>query len=131
MGNVVAMSHDENPKQRILSEIGNIDDIQVLNNQVLVAVYVRPEKTKGGIFLPGQAREEDRFQSKVGLIVKSGPIAFVDENGKWFRDADINVHDWIVFRPSDGWNITINGVLCRMLEDTSVRAKVSGPDQVW
>ena len=131
MGNVIAMAHDEDPKGRLLKELGDTSNIEILNNQVLVAVYIRPEKTKGGVILPGQARDEDRFQSKVGLIIKAGPIAFIDETGRWFQDCNIQVGDWVVFRPSDGWNITINGVLCRMLEDTSVRAKVSGPDQVW
>jgi co-chaperonin GroES (HSP10) len=96
-----------------------------------VAVYIRPEKTKSGIILSDKTRDEDRYQSKVGLIVKKGPSAFVDDDGKWFSGLDVNEGDWIVFRPSDGWNITVNGTLCRMLDDMSIRARISHPDQVW
>jgi hypothetical protein len=44
---------------------------------------------------------------------------------------NIELDDWIVFRPSDGWPITVNGVLCRMLDDTSVRGKIDVPDKIW
>jgi hypothetical protein len=63
--------------------------------------------------------------------LKKGPTAFVDKDGEWFSGLDINEGDWIVFRPSDGWNITVNGTLCRMLDDMSVRARIAHPDQVW
>jgi hypothetical protein len=34
-------------------------------------------------------------------------------------------------RPSDGWGINVNGVKCRMLNDTAVRAKIDSPDRIW
>jgi co-chaperonin GroES (HSP10) len=125
------MAHEVDPKEALLKELGDIKPVKVFNNQVLIAVYIRPEKTKGGIFLANQVRDEDRFQSKVGLVVKAGPVAFVEDEPKWFRDIDVQVGDWIVFRPSDGWNITVNGVLCRMLQDTNIRMKIDTPDRVW
>ena len=39
------MEHADDPKKAILEEIGSIDDINVFNNQILVAIYMRPEKT--------------------------------------------------------------------------------------
>lgn len=127
----IAMLHEKDPKQVLLDQVGDTSSIEVFNMQVLVAVYIRPEKTKGGLFLSDKARDEDRYQSKVGLILKKGPTAFVDKDGEWFSGLDIKEGDWIVFRPSDGWNITINGTLCRMLDDMSVRARIAHPDQVW
>jgi co-chaperonin GroES (HSP10) len=127
----MVMEHEQDPKNEILQKIGNLDNFEIFNNDILVAVYIRPEKTKSGIYLTGQTRSEDRFQSKVGLILKKGPLAFVDDNKTWFSDAKFEVNDWIVFRPSDGWNITVNDVLCRILSDTSIRGRVSHPDLVW
>ena len=103
----------------------------MLNTQVLVAVYIRPEKTMGGIFIAAKTLDEDRYQSKVGLVIKTGPSAFVDEGGKWFSNLDLKAGDWIVFRPSDGWNVTVNGVLCRMFDDTAIRARIPHPDNVY
>jgi hypothetical protein len=36
-----------------------------------------------------------------------------------------------VFRPSDGWGITVNNVLCRMIDDVNIKARVDQPDRVW
>jgi co-chaperonin GroES (HSP10) len=125
------MDHATDPKEEILKAIGDISQIELFNNQILCAVYIRPEKTKGGIILTDGVRAEDRFQGKVGLLVAMGPSAFQDDNGEWFNKATFSMHDWLVFRPSDGWNITINGVLCRILGDTQVKMRVPQPDLAW
>ena len=125
------MSHDEDPKTKLLNEIGDLSHIEVFNNQVLLATYIRPEKTKSGLYLSDKYRDEDKFQSKIGLIVGLGPDAFADESGTWFRDTAFNLHEWVVHRPSDGFSMTINGVLCRLVTDTQIKMRVQGPDQVW
>ena len=127
----IEMEHDGDPKKTLLKQIGNIGNVEIFNNQILCAVYVRPEKTKGGIVLPDQHRSEDKIQGKVGLVVAMGPSAFIDETNTWFKDVDVDLHDWIIFRPSDGWSVTVNGVLCRILDDTNVRGRVKHPDHVW
>jgi co-chaperonin GroES (HSP10) len=125
------MLHETDPKQKILDEIGDVSKFEVFNNQILVAVYIRPQKTKSGLYLSDKTTDEDRYQSKVGLIVAKGPDAFVDENGEWFKGANVDVHDWVVFRPSDGWNVMVNGVLCRMMQDTQVRGRIAHPDVAY
>lgn len=127
----MVMSHEEDPKQTILDALGDISDYSVFHNEVIVAVYLRPEKTKSGIYLTDTHRDEDRHQSKVGLVVKMGPEAFNDPDGNWFRDVEVNLHDWVVYRPSDGWSQTVNGVLCRALQDNRVKGKIPHPDMVW
>ena len=81
--------------------------------------------------LPEQHLQEDRSQSKVGLVIKMGPDAFQDSSGSWFKDTNIQIHDWVFFKPSDGWGVTVNGVLCRMLDDINVRGRISHSDLVW
>lgn len=125
------MDHQDDPRTKLLEKIGDLSNIEIFNNQILVAVYVRPNKTKSGIYLSDSTVEEDRYQGKVGLLVGMGPAAFHDDSGQWFDDARFNLHDWLVFRPSDGWSINVNGVLCRMLSDTQVKARISSPDEVW
>ena len=125
------MDHANDPRQALKEQIGNIDDIEIFNNQILVAVYIRPQKTKSGIYLPDSHVKEDEYQSKIGLVLKKGGMAFVDEDNQWFRDTKIELNDWIVFRPSDGWSVTINNNICRILDDTAVRGRVQKPDQIW
>lgn len=125
------MQHDKDPKQDLLEQLGDISSIELFNNQILVATYIRPEKTKSGLYLSDKYRDEDKFQSKVGLIISIGPSAFQDDTGVWFNNASFNLNDWVIHRPSDGWSVTINGVLCRILTDTQVKARVPHPDLVW
>lgn len=125
------MEHDQDPKQKLREEIGDVTPFEIFNNQILVVIYIRPQKTKSGIFLPDQMRDEDKIQSKVGLVIKKGPSAFVDDGNEWFKDVNVEEGDWVVFRPSDGWSITVNNVLCRIIDDTAVRGKVDAPDRVW
>ncbi len=128
---VFRMDHRENPVIALHNSLGDLSGVEIFNNQVLVAVYVRPEKTKGGILFTEGTRKEDEYQSKIGLVLKHGPVAFKDPEGQWFQGADIQLNDWVVFRPSDGWGLKINDVMCRVLTDTAVRGRVSTPDQVW
>lgn len=125
------MEHATDPKQKLLDEIGDISAFEIFNNQILIAIYIRPNKTKSGIYLSDQSREEDKVQGKVGLVVKKGPAAFVDDTSEWFKDISVEVNDWVVIRPSDGWAITVNSVLCRIVDDTAVRGKIDAPDRVW
>ena len=127
----MTMEHENDPANELRKQAGDVSTIEVFNNQLLVAVYVRPQKTKSGIYLTDKTTEEDQYQSKVGLVLKKGPAAFEGDDSLWFKDMHIELDDWIVFRPSDGWAITVNGVLCRMLDDTSVRGKIDVPDKIW
>jgi len=125
------MEHEVDPAKKIVEEIGDLSKIELFNNQILVGVYIRPQKTKSGLYLSDKTTEEDRFQSKVGLLLKQGPRAFEPNDEGWFDGETFNLNDWLVFRPSDGWSITVHGVLCRILTDTQVKMRVPNPDEVW
>lgn len=132
MGAALKMEHADDPRKELLAAVGDISQIEVFGNQLLVAIYIRPEKTKGGIILANQTRDEDKWQGKVGLVLKMGPRAFVDPTEKWFSGTEnVKVGDWIYFRPSDAWQLTVNSALCRVMDDISVRGKISQPDSVW
>jgi hypothetical protein len=124
------MSHEEDPKQKLLDQLGDISDIELFHNQVLLAVYLRPEKTKSGLILTQGHLDEDRYQSKVGMLIKRGPLAF-EQDGNWFTGMTFNDLDWLIFRPSDGWSITVNGVLCRIFDDISIKGRAPHPDSVY
>jgi co-chaperonin GroES (HSP10) len=124
------MSHDTDPKEAILTASGDLSEVELFHNQILLAIYIRPEKTKSGLILTDSHRDEDRYQSKVGLLVKRGPLAF-EQDGNWFNGLTFDDHDWLVFRPSDGWSITVNGVLCRIFDDVNIKGRVPHPDAVW
>jgi len=133
------MDHSsENPRQALLEKVGDVSGVKLYGSDVLVAIYMRPEKTKSGIILTDNMRGEDAYQGKVGLMIGMGPTAYLDDEGNKFRN--INIGDWGAFRASDGFPITLNtgggvtskdAVLCRIITDINIRMTVSSPDLVF
>lgn len=139
------VQHDEDPKEKLYRKAGNLDHFEIYNRQILVGIYVRSEKSKSGLILTTRTRDEDKYQSKVGLILKAGPSAFDDPSGVWFTKGAPKVGDWVVFRASDGWAITLpihcgpaddtdvdgKGFICRLMDDDAVRMRIPHPDCVY
>lgn len=120
----VAMKHEKDPRDVILEEIGDLSKFEIANNEVLVATYRRPEKTKGGILLTPSNLNEDLYQSKAGLVVKIGPDCE-------FKNIEVELHDWVVVRPSDCWALEVNFVHCRLVYADQIRARIAHPGMVW
>lgn len=127
---LMQMKHDVDPKQALTEALGDLSNVDLAANNVLVAVYIRPNQTKSGIFLTDRAVDEDRWQGKVGLVVKTGPLAY-DEECERLTGVKYAVGDWVFFRASDGWSLNVNGVLCRVLADTKIVGKTASCDDVW
>lgn len=129
------ISRASDPKKGLLDAIGlaAIAGYTVLEDDVLLATYVRNEKTSGGIFIPSTSKQEDRFQGKVGLILKCGPLAFkYDKSGSYeYTGTPPKVNEWVVYRPSDGWEISLNGVSCRIIRAAMLRGVVTNPETIW
>ena len=104
-----------------------------INDRVVVKPAPAEEKTKGGIIITSKAKDEDRFQGKVGLLLKKGPTAFkYDKSGHHYYEGKApDVHDWVVYRPSDGWEIGLNGVACRVIRSAMLRGVVTDPETIW
>ena len=125
------MVHTIDPAKELLNKIGDLSAFELFGNQVLIAVYERPEKTKSGIILADVTRQEDAFQGKAGLVVKLGPSAFVSDENYNFRNQKAQVGDWVAIFVSDGRKIVVNSTLCRIVEDNHIRLKIPTPDSVF
>ena len=118
-------------KHEIVQDVGDISQVEVMFNYVLVGIYKRGEKTKGGILLTDNYRQEDIYQGKTGLVLKVGPTAFKDDDDTDFAGQNVQVGDWIVLRPGDGWQVKVGNRDCRMVADTSIKLKVPKPDMIY
>lgn len=122
--------------------------VQLLRNRVLVATYIRPEKTSGGIIRPDATREEDKWQGKAGLILAVGPDAFNfeevrEEVAGGMADEDARarhniprVGDWVFFRGSDTWDSGLQvapgvGAHCRFIFDDCIIGRIEDPSTIW
>jgi co-chaperonin GroES (HSP10) len=121
------------PAEELRERIGFIEDFQVPLNQVLLGIYMMPEKTKSGLFLADDTREESKWQGKACLVLKMGPIAFQDDEKFSFHGFAPTVGDWVVVRPSDGMKIDINQPKghCMLVSDTQIKMIIPSPDAVW
>jgi co-chaperonin GroES (HSP10) len=122
------MRHEEDPAKATFKKLGDLKGYAVLNNYVLYAIYERPLVTQGGIHLTHTSAGEDEYQGKAGLIVAVGPM--VNDEAE-IRGLKLERGTWIAVRPSDGWAIKVNGVLCRMINEKSVHMVIPTPDSVW
>lgn len=114
--------------------------VDLMRNRVMIATYVIPEKTAGGIIRIDRQIEESRFQSKVGLIVKMGPAAFKFTDKMDLDNPSIlpQVGDWVFYRTADTTECGIsigedrgNGVSCRLIYDDLVHGRVQNPDSIY
>lgn len=125
------MAHEEDPREAILKAVGDLSGIEIMHNMILIGTYVRPNKTKSGILLSDNTRKEDEHQGKVGLVLKKGPLAFVNDQRNDFAGQNVEAGEWVFYRVSDGWQMNINGHHCRMMEEVHIRGKLKSPDIIY
>lgn len=127
----------DDPKRALLDSVGDVSGIEVLHNLILVATYIEPEKTAGGIIKPDRTLAENRFQGKAALVLALGPLAFKDDAWKTFGGVMINVGEWVMVRPSDGLELFkvdatgSAGTSCRLFEDIHIKARIADPALIY
>lgn len=125
------MVHSVDPADEIWKNVGDLSGFQIAGNQILVGIYLRPEKTQSGLYLAQTTRDEDIHQGKSGLCLLKGPSAFLSDDNYDFKSFDVAIGEWIASWVSDGRKIVINKQICRVLEDHHVRLKIPSPDCVF
>ncbi len=134
----IAEAAQKDPKQALLDSlpVGTLK-YEVFHNRVLVATYVAPEMTKGGVIRPERSLAEDRFQGKVGLVIAIGPQAFVDDGGARFGGVRVGPGDWVTYRPTDGTEVFfvddngLDATPCRLIEDVHILGRTPDPALIY
>lgn len=127
---VEAISTAKDPRKAIPDLVGNLDDIEIIGDMVLVGIYIRPEKTAGGIIRPTINKQEDVWQGKVGLVLKWGPDAFRNPESGDHYEQNVRPGEWCVFKVGDGWQLHINDYPCRLVRDSAIRLRVKDPNVI-
>jgi hypothetical protein len=134
----IAQAASFDPKAALLERAGPLTDYRIFHNNVLVATYI-PSEMIGSIIRPDRNLAESRWQGKVGLVLKCGPLAFKDDSLARFGGITINVGDWVIYRPSDGTELFIkdhkgalnDGLPCRIIEDTLLKGDTADPSLIY
>ena len=129
------------PRRAVIDAVGqsNIDKFEVFHNLVLVGTYARSDKLKSGLILGGdRTRAEDRFQGKIGLVLKVGPMAFQDDAVNKFGGVTVKPGDWVMYRTSDAQEFffvdedkPLDGASARLIEDSHIKARVADPALIF
>ncbi len=141
----LADAASDDPAAPLLAAAGDLSDYEVFHNLVLIATYVPPPKMMTGpngekieFHEPDNALAENRFQGKVGLVMKIGPTAFQDDTVAKFGGIHVRAGDWVMYRPSDGHELFIRdrrkfneGLSCRLIEDVFIRGRVTDPSLIY
>lgn len=133
----IAEQSGSDPRGALMRAVGDVSGYEPFHNLILVATYVAPEKTKGGIIRVDRTLAEDRFQGKVGLVLKVGPIAFTDDNSTKFGGVKVKPGEWVTYRASDGMEMFFvdpngrDGTPCRVLEDVHIKGRLDDPSMIY
>lgn len=127
------MRHERDPADVVREAVGDISGIELYDYQVLIGSYIRPDTTQSGLLHTEDELDEDKWQGKVGLILKMGPLAAeaLKDTASRFPSGRIPcVDDWVFHKVHDGFLLSVNGHECRVLEDKHLRGRVENPDMV-
>lgn len=134
----MAIDKPQSSAEEILAGMGDVlTNFEVFHNQILVGIFMRGavKKLAGGgvLYVPDKTAGEDQWQGKVGLVLKTGPMAFKNDARNDFGGQSVAEGQWLVYRVSDGFPIDINGVHCRLLEDVHIKGRIADPtiDIIW
>lgn len=123
----------------VLDRLGKTLDLYTcFPTDVIVAKFQRTHLGTSGKLLAAPATSrEDRWQGKVGLVIKLGNHAFHDDSDASFFGFSLTVGNWAVYRNTDGFDFdicipgTTDRIECRRLKDGEVFGKVQRPDLIW
>lgn len=136
---VVELARAKDQKQAIMEAVGDLSGHRVLKDLVLVATYIEPEMSAGGIFYTDKRVEESRYQGKIGLVLKLGPTAF-KYDGAFPYEGDIpKVGEWVQFSPTSAREFFLggpggkgnSGISCRHISSELIDAIIADPQKVW
>lgn len=127
--------HKEDPAEVLRKQVGPLEGIEPTYSNLLIATYKRPDEfvTAGGVVVSIPTTKEDDYQSRVGLVLKVGPMAFDDVPDRIsFKGFRVKPGEWVVFRGSDGMKMQIGShKSVRLMADVHIKMTVTDPDSVY
>ena len=129
--NIVELSRASDFKTAVMKWLGDLSKFEILGSNVLVATYVRPEKSKGGILMPDKTKDEDRWQGTVGLVLKIGEQAFKFDGPYEYKGRVPKVGEYVMFHASDTRELFIRSTSCRLMDSSLIRMIVPAPEDLY
>lgn len=132
--NMIALGECRSPKEQkdmLVGMLGDMSGQQPLGNRMLVATYVTPQISKGGILFIDKRKDASRFEGKVGLVIAVGTTAFRYDGAFPWEGPKPQVGDWVWYRASDAPERWIKDVSCRTIEDHLIEGITTDPTVIY
>ena len=125
-------------KADIIATVGDVSWFRDNPTKLVVAKFIRTHiGTSGTLLAAGQTQTEDKYQGKVGLVIKLGSQCFVDGPDVQFFGFKAKLHEWVVYKSSEGIDFdyvkpgTSDHLHCKILKDSDIETVVPRPDIIW
>lgn len=92
--------------------------------RITVRLKKAEEKTRGGVFLVDQTKDEKRHLAMIAEVVELGPEAYVSTKDRTFSQPWCRVGDFIQFSKYAGSRMVINEIEYRSINDDEVQGVV-------
>lgn len=136
--NFAALGECASPEEQKALIFGMLGDyltcekpLRLAGNKVMVATYVRPQRSKGGILYTDKRRDGNRFEGKVGLIIALGPTAFKYFGAFPWEGHKWEIGDWVWYRASDAAERGFRDVWCRTIDDDLIEGEPPSPQDIY
>lgn len=106
------------------------DMIKPVGWRVLVFPLEPPERTKGGLIMPDESKQNFEYLSYVGEVIAMGPSCY--KHPKFLKEYGggepwCKVGDWVAFGRYAGQDVRINGNRVRLVNDDEILGVAPNP----
>ena len=120
---IVELAQSKDIKKALIDGV-DVSQIETFGENLLVATYIRPERTAGGIIRPQDNIGEDEFQGNVVLVLQIGEGLSEDSEAKEL------LHQWVRFGAKEGTRWRFNDIPVRDISIDRIRGTVKDPNKV-
>jgi len=92
-------------------------------------ILIRPKgpvsKTKGGIYLSDNNKDNQSYLNSIGQVIAMGPECYSDRKSPWCK-----VGDWVLFGRYAGARISVQNVKMVIVNDDEIIASLENPEVI-
>lgn len=110
----------------IEEELKKHDDEDIPGWHVFLRLYIRPNRTKGGLIITDKTHDDQIYESCIGLVVAISPGAYTDsryeKTGAWCKKGE-----WRTFPRHAGYRQFLNGIPYWYLPEDAIGKREKDP----
>ncbi len=110
-------------------EIAKFQECECPLWNVLIRLYTEPQQTKGGLYIPSVAHDEQQYKTITGLVVKISPGAYKDSRYE-HTGAACKVGDWVVIARHSGTRMKFKGMPVFATKEDAIELIVANPKDI-